>query len=83
MKFNSIAFLALVAAVLLVSVNGREIEENTKLSVVQLKGNRKSLPLCQLTVLNMRHFLTSAICAKFLESLKGSHIGNVNSSASE
>jgi hypothetical protein len=72
MKFNLIAFLALVAAVLLVSVDGREIEENTKVTVVQLNGNGKNLLLCQLIVLNMRHFLTSAICGQFAQSLVGS-----------
>jgi hypothetical protein len=73
MKLNSCAFLALLAAVLLASVNGREIEENTKVAVVKLGGNNgKSLLQCQLVVINMRHFMTSAVCGQFVQALEGS-----------
>jgi hypothetical protein len=73
MKLNSCAFLAVLAAVLLASVNGREIEENTKVAVVKLGGNNgKSLLQCQLVVINMRHFMTSAVCGQFVQALEGS-----------
>jgi hypothetical protein len=73
MKFNSCAFLALLAAVLLANVNGREIEENTKVSVVKFSVNRgKSLTSCQIVVINMRHFMTSAECGQYVQSLPNS-----------